>query len=239
MRPYYEEDGIVIYHGDCRQILPSLSADCILTDPPFSERTHAGHNASANGQIGAGRDRAARRELGYSALSPSEAGELAVLFSESCSGWMVVMTDHTLTPHWCSTLEAVGRYVFAPLPYFAPGSTVRLSGDGPCSWTTWLIPSRTTKQAKWGTLPGGYVAQPGWVSSHQRMGGKPEGLMRCLVSDYSREGDLVLDPFMGSGTTLVAAKNLGRRAIGIEIEERYCEIAAKRLAQGVLPLEAA
>jgi len=66
------------------------------------------------------------------------------------------------------------------------------------------------------------------------MGGKPEWLMSALCADYSRVADLILDPFMGSGTTLVAAKNLGRKAIGIEIEEKYCEIAVKRLAQGVL-----
>lgn len=66
---------------------------------------------------------------------------------------------------------------------------------------------------------------------------KPEEFMRWLVGRVSLPGQTVLDPFMGSGSTLRAAKDLGRRAIGIEIEERYCEIAVKRLAQGVLPLE--
>lgn len=69
------------------------------------------------------------------------------------------------------------------------------------------------------------------------MGGKPEELMCAIVADYSRSGDVVCDPFMGSGATLAAAKRLGRKSIGIEREERYCEIAAGRLAQMVLPLE--
>lgn len=68
---------------------------------------------------------------------------------------------------------------------------------------------------------------------------KPLALIEDWVQRSSNAAESVLDPFMGSGTTLVAAKNLGRRAIGVEIEERYCEIAARRLSQGVLPLEAA
>ena len=65
---------------------------------------------------------------------------------------------------------------------------------------------------------------------------RPLNGMKYLVECFCPPSGLVVDPFMGSGTTLVAAKDLGRRAIGIEIEERYCEIAAKRLAQEVLPL---
>lgn len=70
------------------------------------------------------------------------------------------------------------------------------------------------------------------------MGGKPYRLMTALVSDYSRIENTILDPFMGSGTTLRAAKDLGRKAIGIELEEKYCEISARRLQQEVLPIHA-
>lgn len=65
---------------------------------------------------------------------------------------------------------------------------------------------------------------------------KPLGLVSRFVSLFSEAGETILDPFMGSGTTLRAAKDLGRKAIGIEIEERYCEIAARRLEQEVLAL---
>lgn len=236
MKPYYDDGkGIVIYHKDFREILPFLAADHIITDPPFSERTHKGHDASARGALGRGYDKTNRKTLGYSAWNRSDVEIYCRLATAQVNGWIVTMSDHTLAPLYEESLVSRGRYVFAPLPYFAPGSTVRLSGDGPCSWTTWIIVARTSAQSKWGTLPGGYVAGRNWLGT-ERMGGKPLPLMKCLVRDYSRASEIILDPCMGSGTTLRAAKDLGRKAIGIEIEERYCEIAAERLSQEVLAL---
>jgi|TARA_R110000868_G_scaffold334564_1_gene595279 site-specific DNA-methyltransferase (adenine-specific) len=239
IKPYYEHGGIVIFNSDCREILPTLEpVDHVITDPPFSARTHAGHNASTIGHNGPRKDNADRRVLDYEPFSEADCIAAVGQFVAACSGWIVAMTDHSLAPVYCRELAALGRYTFAPLPYFAPGSTVRLSGDGPCSWTTWLIVARTVAQSKWGTLPGGYVARPGWIGQTERMGGKPTGLMRCIVADYSREGELIVDPYMGYGTTLLAAKELGRKAIGIEIDEAACEHAAKRLSQEVLDLSA-
>ena len=237
MKPYYDDGkGIIIYHGDCREVLPTLERPAhIITDPPFSERTHTGHDASALGHQGQGNDGAARRRLGYAPWTPADVAWYVRMACAATDGWIVTMTDHTLAPAFDAELGAAGRYVFAPLPFFAPGSTVRLSGDGPCSWTTWIIVARTAALSRWGTLPGGYVAGRGW-NDRERMGGKPLPLMQSLVGHYTRPAELVVDPFMGAGTTLVAAKNLGRRAIGIEIEERYCEIAAERLSQEVLAL---
>ena len=232
--PYYQDDHVTIYHADCREMLPNITVDHVITDPPYSERTHAGHDASVNGRIGKSKDSSNRNEIGYGYLSKSDIFELSRLISNSCNGWIVWMTDHILAPHIEVSLIEQKRYVFAPLPYVAPGSSVRLSGDGPSSWTIWIIVSRTTAQSKWGTLRGAYISGKGWNSERCHMGGKPLRLMSAIIGDYSRPGETILDPFMGSGTTLRAAKDLGRKAIGIEIEEKYCEIAAKRMAQEVL-----
>ena len=223
-----------LWHGDCREVLPLLGqVDAVITDPPYSDRTHAGHDAGSSG----GRDDSARKDLGYGALTPQDAEFFAAAFADVCTGWIVWMTDHTLAPSIGKALEAQGRYVFAPLPFYAPGRSVRLSGDGPSSWTDWIVVARTKAQMKWGTLPGGYVAGPGWHDK-ARMGGKPTLLMDALVADYSRPGQTVLDTHMGAGTTGVACAKAGRRFIGCEIDRAVFDLACQRIeaayAQGSL-----
>ena len=209
--------------GDCRDVLPGLGkVDHIITDPPYSERTHSGHDAAAG--------TAHVRALGYAALSPDAAVDLAGLFAEAARGWIAWMTDHTLAPHIEAGLLACDRYVFAPLPFHHPGRSVRLTGDGPSSWTDWIVVARSRALSKWGTLPGGYVAGPGW-NDKERMGGKPTRLMQLIVDDYSRPGDTVCDPFMGAGTTGVAAVKAARDFIGIEIDPAAFDIACRRIEE--------
>jgi site-specific DNA-methyltransferase (adenine-specific) len=234
MKPYYEHAGITIYHGDHRSIDIDVHVDAVITDPPFSERTHKDNDASANGHLGAGKDLCKRREIGYSWLTEEDVIELCARISKWNPAWSVVFTDHTLAPVYWREFTLLGRYCFAPLPFYSPGRSVRLSGDGPSSWTDWIIPSRTAAASRWGTLPGGYVYRK---DASERVGSKPLALMKAIVSDYTASSGMIIDPYMGSGTTLVAAKNLGCKAIGIEIEERYCEIAAKRLSQEVFDFQ--
>lgn len=214
-----------LYLGDCREVMPLLEkVDHIITDPPYSARTHAGHDANAKGR----RDGADAKELGYEALTEERAAELATLFHSQSRGWVVWMTDSELATYIRRRLDALGRTTFAPLPFHQPGRSVRLSGDGPSSWTDWIVVARTKEQAKWGTLCGGYVAGPGW-DDKERMGGKPTQLMNRLVTDYSRKGDVVFDPFMGSGTTGVACCTLGRKFIGCEIDPAAFDISCRRI----------
>lgn len=210
-----------LYLGDCMDVLPTLpKVDAVITDPPYSERTHKGHDAAGAG----------RSELGYGFLTEAKANQLATAFAEICSGWIVWMTDHTLAPSISQAMASCGRYVFAPLPFYQAGRSVRLTGDGPSSWTDWIVVSRTKEQSKWGTLPGGYIAGPGW-NDKQRMGGKPTLLMDAIVGDYSRPGQIVLDTHMGAGTTGVSSVKAGRRFIGCEIDKEIFLLACKRIEE--------
>lgn len=234
MKPTFQSDdgAVKLFLGDCRDVLLALAGQInhVITDPPYSERTHAGHDASANGHAGCGNDGADRKSLGYSFLTPRACFELAELLSKVCPGWIVWMTDHVLAPSISNSLESAGRYVFAPLPYYAPGSRVRLSGDGPSSWTDWIIASRTAKQSRWGTLPGGYIKGQGPTWNDKAItGGKPSALMSLMVSDYSREGETVCDPFMGAGSTGLGCIRTGRKFVGIETDPATFEIARCRI----------
>lgn len=217
-----------LWHGDCREVLPTLaSVDAVITDPPYSEQCHSGHDDAGASKR---RDNAKRQALGYRPLSLEDVTYFAEQYARVCSGWVVWMTDSVLALAVRTALEKAGRYAFAPLPFYQPGRSVRLSGDGPSSWTDWIVVARTKAQMKWGTLPGGYVAGPGWKDK-ARMGGKPTLLMDALVADYSRPGYTVLDTHMGSGTTGVACAKAGRKFIGCEVDRAAFDLACERIAR--------
>lgn len=216
-----------LWHGDCREVLPLLpKVDAVITDPPYSDRCHRGHDSTAKDC----RDGSLRASLGYQALSLADVAFFAAEFDRTCAGWIVWMTDSDLALHVRSELDRLNRTTFAPLPFFQAGRSVRLAGDGPSSWTDWIVVARTKAQAKWGTLPGGYIAGAGW-NDKARMGGKPTLLMDALVADYSRVGDVVLDTHMGAGTTGVSCVNAGRKFIGCEIDRAAFDIACERISR--------
>ena len=217
---------VQIWHGDALAGLP-CEVDCLIADPPYSERTHVKSSPAVFlGTVTGSGNETQRRELDYMSWTPEHVAAASLSWHEHTKGWIVIMSDSVLTPVWERCLAAAGRYVFAPLPFVSPGSRVRLAGDGPSSWTCWVIVARPRHKpySNWGTLPGAYICPP------ERMpivGGKPRRLMLALVNDYSRPGDLVADPCCGAGTTLWAAQELGRRAVGVDISLEHCELAAQ------------
>jgi site-specific DNA-methyltransferase (adenine-specific) len=140
------------------------------------------------------------------------------------------MTSHDLIGAWQAAYEAAGRYAFAPVGITQ--DRVRLGGDGPASGLVYLMVARPKTRAfsTWGALPGFYHAG---IDREGHIGGKPLGLMRRIVADYSRPGDLICDPCAGGGTTLVAAHALGRRAVGAECDADTFAKAQARIMRGV------
>lgn len=218
--------------GRWQDALADVECDALITDPPYSERTHTTYRDMA--EVG-------RRPIAYSSFSAEDVDAMVDALAPRVRGWMAIFCDHGLIGAYESAMERHGRYVFAPLACMEPGSRVRLSGDGPCQWSVWLVVSRPKSRAfqKWGALPGGYVvsASDGWRGAPSVggrsgvIGGKPLALMRAIVRDYTRPGDLVCDPCAGGGTTLLAARMEGRRAIGAEMMPEHYDIARRRLAE--------
>jgi len=242
-----------IWQGDCLDpehvaaVMGGRKADLLFVDAPYSFRTHDGHKAGkvtadrASGFAASGTSavhayasrRPERADLDYGAWSPGDVFHFCQLWLPLTTGWAVTITDHVLAPAWAESMELAGRYVFQPLPWVEIGSRVRILGDGPSNWTCWAIVSRPKRApfSKWGTLRGAYVG-PGENKQNRPdriTGAKSYALMRDLIKDYSRPGDLVVDPCHGGGTTMVAALAEGRRFVGMEKDPGRAELCRQLL----------
>jgi len=211
VKPYYQDDYATIYHGDCREVLPKIAPlDLIITDPPYGVGYDYGEGTDDSP--------AAHWPWMHDVLALMRmCSPQVIMFHRQAAVFELPRPDHLCVWHKPLSMGyAIRGWMAHWEPIFVYGGVVTFGGlDGkkPASSDTFsynAVPNR------WG-----HIAE------------KPPDLMSALVQRFS---GVVTDPFMGSGTTLVAAKNLGRKAIGIEIEERYCEIAAERLSQGVLDL---
>jgi site-specific DNA-methyltransferase (adenine-specific) len=213
MVPYYDDGTCVIYHGDCRELLPSVDFDVAVTDPPYGIAWKRGVNharaSKAHDGIQNDHDTTARDEA-LCVISPRP----AVVFGSFYAPYPI-NTKQVLVWHKPPDSGLVGSVT----GFRRDAEPIFLVGD----WLTRTVERSSVLHSRCG--------QAGTVSETGHPHTKPLDLMTWLV-DITQ--GCIVDPFMGSGTTLRAAKDLGRKAIGIEVEERYCEIAAKRLAQEVL-----
>jgi len=244
----------VLRCGRYQDTLAETTCDLLCVDAPYSSRTHSGHNggaAKANRctaedekrlrvdkrtgsvyAVGANR----RQSIDYAAWSPGDVQEFVDFWHPKTRGWFVAMTDHVLAPVWAEALSRTGRYVFSPLAFIAPGSRVRMTGDGPAQWACWLVVARprTPLFVRWGALPGGYTLPKGLGRAESKPcmpGGKPLWLLREVVKGYSRPGDTVCDPCAGMGTALLAASLEGRLAIGSEMSPATFALAQARITE--------
>ena len=215
-KPYYEEPGITIYHGNCRDILPHLKpVDLVLTDPPYG--------------------------IGFEYFSYDDT-------IENLRGIIAILDELKFKTARMAVFCSIKNLFEFPKPdwiiSYAWVNTATYGQLGCNQWTPVLFYGKDL--AGFGSINGIiksdllYFKDGGGVGfgrdeiEKQHTCPKPLKVMKRFVGRFSNEGETILDPFMGSGTTLRAAKDLGRKAIGIEIEAKYVKIAIKRLRQEVL-----
>lgn len=227
MQPYYEHAGITIYNCDCRDLLPSLDFDVLVTDPPYGVLEPGDLNPRIRDDRGGAHGLVRGVYANY--LDTYEN------FIETVVPLLNLAIDRAKRAAVFS-----GPHINEQLKATAIGGVYCPAGAGRNQWgfKTFLpvLFYGCAPNLNLGAKPN-VILSTGTAEENGHPCPKPLRWMKWLVGLASIEGEVILDPFMGSGTTLVAAKQFGRRAIGIEIEERYCEIAAKRLQQEMLPFD--
>ena len=221
MKPYYEDDLVQLFHGDCREVTAWLEADVLVTDPPYGIAWSRGANLRQNPNYGKAHHGikndadTSHRDAALVAWGPRPALVFGSLAAEYPADWKRMLV-------FAKPLHA--GLVGSRVPWRRNWEPIFMLGDWPDQTPTRSAVIQTRHVAASGYS--GYATMAGHPHA------KPLDVMEELI-DACPPG-VITDPFAGSGSTLVAAKALGRKVIGVELEERYCEIAAKRLAQDTL-----
>lgn len=225
MKPYYEDEWVTLYHGDCLELADVWTgADVLVTDPPYGMRFQSGMSPhrqfgkiigdestkARDAVIGAWGDQRPALVFGRWDCPRPQQARTRLIWDKVNQG----MGDLSLP--WAPTDEEI--YVLGKWPPISPGGRVR-EGGKPARFPNIIRASTLNSQAR---------DRPDHPTP------KPIALMESLIEKCPP--GVIADPFAGSGSTLVAARNLGRKCIGVELEERYCELIAKRLDATPLPL---
>lgn len=239
-RPYFSQDGVTIYHGACVDVLAEMEArsvGLVVTDPPYTEGTHKGALTNK------GKNTKPTQLIDFQSIDHdgiyaafSAIGRVAARWVIGTVAYQHVARMEENPPDGLRFIRCGVWTKVAPMP--------QLTGDRPA--TGWeavaILHAADGKRMRWNG--GGRSA----VWHHRSSGGvyptqKPEPLIQQFLADFADSGDDVLDPFMGSGTTLLCAWKRGHKAMGCDVREEACEIAAKRIEaamrQGRLPTDAA
>ena len=213
MEPYYEADGVTLYHGDCLELTDAwIRSDVLVTDPPYGIRYNSGFRREKLARSILGDEDTAARDAVLNAWGDRP----ALVFGT----WRIPRPAATRALLVWDTKGALGMGDLR-IPWKPSHQEVYVLGHG-------FTGARSTDVLRYAPVQS--IARNGRHHPHE----KPLPLLRDLIAKCPP--GTVADPFAGSGSILIAARNLGRRAIGVELEERYCEIIANRLAQSALDL---
>ena len=233
---------IALHLGDCRDVMAGLadkSVDVVITDPPYSDHVHAhgrkGTRRTSSGWKGA--PIAAARDLGFDALAEDVRRGCAGAFARIVRRWVVVFSDTESSHLWAAALADSALDYVRTAFWHKLGGAPQFTGDRPAVAVEAITLCHPPGRKRWnGGGKHGLYAVPielhrGTPTDEERVHTtqKPVRLMRALVADFTDPDELILDPFAGSASTLVAAYEQGRRAIGVELDEENATAAAKRL----------
>lgn len=219
MKPYYSDEYVTLYHGDCRDVLPTLSFDVVITDPPYGIGLQTNYKSRKRAALAACNDHGGVIHGDEERFDPT---------------WLL-QYPHLLmfgANHYADRLPPSPTWIVWDKVDGLPSSRAlgfNDQADVELAWSNLGGPARLIRHRWMGLMKDSERAD---ARVHPTQ--KPVVVMARLIEAYAKPDWTIADPYAGSGTTLRAAKELGRRSIGIEIEERYCEIAARRLSQGVL-----
>lgn len=211
-----------LHCGDYRERMTMVRGNALITDPPYSAKVHSGTDDGVTLTA----DGSDRRVVAYKPWTEDDLDAFVRFWHTRITGWMCIFTSSDLVPSLQASMRSVGRYVFHPIPIVVRGMTVRMQGDGPSSWAYYMVPSRPVG-LKWRTLRGYYDAPS--ERGAPIVGAKPVSMVRDMVRDYSDPGDTIIDPCAGWGSTILAAGQTGRSAIGCEIDVRTHALALERI----------
>ena len=224
MTPYYERDGVAVYNADCRDALPGIdpaNVGLVLTDPPYGVNERTDRKSKGRGNATEANDFAPV----YGDDAPFDPAHLLVFPRAVLFGANYYADKLPTSAAWLIWDKRDGLTTSKRVIGFDDNA------DAELAWTNLRGPARIISHRWKGMLK---ASEQDEKRLHPTQ--KPIVLMAQIIEAFSKPGDLILDPYAGSGPTLIAAWLLGRRAIGIEIEEVYCEVIAKRLNKLPLPL---
>jgi len=222
-----------LYLGDCLEVMPALGAvDHVMCDPPYEAIMHDA-KAGAARQIRTD-GRGELKALNFAAIDDVRSDVVRVV-ADTCNGWFIAFCAPEGVGRWADEINASRMKYKRACVWVKPDSTPQLNGQCPamgaenfvCAWAGKGF-SRWNGGGRRGVYT--HLTNPS-DRDHRHPTEKPWRLFSDLVRDFTLPGESVLDPFMGSGTTLVACAKLGRKGIGIEIDPEYFDIACKRVEE--------
>lgn len=227
-------DGrVTLHYGDCLELLPTFSdIRHVITDPPYEDELHA-----AVGKINRIRNdgRKTVDDLNFGGINATR-DETAAALVKASSGWLIIFTLAEGVRAWRDPMQAAGAKWDTTLAWIKPDASPRFNGQGAargfeCAVTAWC----GSGYRRWngGGKRGIYTHCVNQGRQGEHPTEKPLSLMSELIADFTQPNELICDPFMGSGTTGVAAVKAGRRFVGIDNNPKWFDLACRRISDAV------